>query len=333
MQPIRKLSSNTLPWPTDWAAVFGTDHPLILEIGFGYGQYLEHLHHQQSDANIIGIEINNTCLVKAEKAIPRKGMHNVRVVHTTAETALHHLFAPQSLKQVHINFPDPWFKERHAGRRLMQRDTLDAIVSRLQPDGMLYLATDILPYAEMSAELLADTPALTNTLPTPWVHEMPGRTITKYEKKAIKEGRPCHYFAYQRNHQPGPDVPLIMESPMPHIVFESPLSLAEIYTQITATDFAEHTYEFGETRINFKNVYQSTQSLLFDVYAHEPTIDQRVSLALVERDDHPGEYTLKLGAIGNPRPTAGMHHAVRVLGERLIALHADAKIIHNKVRA
>lgn len=332
MQPIPKLSSNSLPWPTDWSAIFGTERPLILEIGFGYGQYLEHLHHAEPDANIIGIEINNTCLVKAEKAIPRKRMHNVRVVHSTAETALHHLFKPHSLQQVHINFPDPWFKERHAGRRLMQRDTLDAIVSRLQPDGRLYLATDIRAYADMSAELLAATPGLTNTLNTPWVHEMPGRTITKYEKKAIHEGRPCHYFAYQRNHKSAPAIPLITEAPMPHIVFQSPLNLGDMYTHISASDFTEQTHEFGETRINFKNVYMSAQSLLFDIYAHEPTIDQRVSLALVEREDYPGEYTLKLGAIGNPRPTEGMHHAVRVLGERLIALHVDAKIIHNKVR-
>jgi hypothetical protein len=44
----------------------------------------------------------------------------------------------------------------HADRRLMQRDTLDTIVNRLQPGGLFYLATDIIEYAEMSAELLAE---------------------------------------------------------------------------------------------------------------------------------------------------------------------------------
>lgn len=331
--PIPKLSSFTLPWPTNWTEIFGTERPLILEIGFGYGQYLEHLHKTRPDANIIGIEINNTCLVKAERAIPRKKMHNVRVVHSTAETALHHLFPPHSLSEIHINFPDPWFKERHAGRRLMQRDTLDAIVSRLQVGGMLYLATDIRAYADMSAGLLGATPGLTNTLDAPWIPEMPGRTITKYEKKAIAVDRPRHYFAYQRNQHPIPDVPLIMELPMPHIVFYSPLSLDELFTGITASDISDHTFEFGETRINFKNVYKGDQSLLFDIYAHEPTIDQRVSLALVMREDYPSEFTLKLGAIGNPRPTTGMHHAVRTLGERLLALHPETKVLQDKVKS
>jgi tRNA (guanine-N7-)-methyltransferase len=333
LQELPKLSSLTLPWPTDWTAVFGVERRLILEIGFGYGHFLHHLHQTRPDANIIGLEVNNTCLVKAEKAIPRKGMHNVRVVRSSAETALHHLFTPNSIQEIHINFPDPWFKDRHAGRRLMQRDTLDAMTSRLHPGGMLYLATDIRDYAEMSADLLESTLGLTNTFDTGWVHSMPGRVITKYERKAQQAGRPCFYFAYRRNDQPVQHPPAIKEQPMPHMIIQSPLTLQQMFAALEESDLTEVTVESGEARVNFKNSYLGSHSLLFDAYVHEPTIDQRVSLALVERQQHPGEYTLKLGAIGSPRPTDGIHAAVRYLGERLLALDAESVVIQDKVRS
>lgn len=326
---LPKLDSFALPWPVDWGAVFGTERPLILEIGFGLGHFLAFLHQQHPDKNIIGLEINNMCLVKAEKAIVRDGMDNVRVIRSRAETALHHLFPPESLTEVHINFPDPWFKERHSGRRLMQRDTLDAIVSRLIPDGKLYLATDIIAYAEMSAELLADTPGLTNQLDTPWVNTMPGRIVTKYEKKARKAGRTCYYFAYRRNAQPAPNVPLITESPMPHMVMQTPLDL-DALANVNVSDYRSET---DETRINFMQAYRGERTLLFEIFVHEATIDQHTALVLVEREGQPGEYTLKLSAIGNPRPTDGMHRAVAHLGDALLAMHPESRIIQHKVKS
>lgn len=327
--PLPKLSSTSLPWPADWAGVFaapGTQRPLILEIGFGLGQFLRHLHQTRPDAWIVGVEISSFCLVKAEKAIVRDNMTNVRVVHARAETALHHLFTPASLHAVHVNFPDPWFKDRHAGRRLMQRDTLQAIVNRLEPGGMFYLATDIIAYAEMSAELLAETPGLVNTLPEPWAGALPGRVVTKYEKKARREGRDCYYFAYRRDESPAPNVPVIEELPMPHMVIKSSLELDSIRARLHVDDYAE-----DDTNIKLLHRYLGDDALLFEVFVHEPTIDQRAGVMLVKRDE-PGEYTLKLSPLGNPRPTSGLHKAVGLIGQALTELDPQSVIIQNKLR-
>jgi len=326
---LPKLDSVSLPWPVEWGQVFGAERPIILEIGFGLGHFLVFLHQQHPDKNIVGLEISNMCLVKAEKAIVREGMDNVRVIRSRAETALHHLFRPKSLTEIHINFPDPWFKERHSGRRLMQRDTLDAMVSRLLPGGKLYLATDIIAYAEMSAELVANTPGLTNQFDTPWVNTMPGRIVTKYEKKAHQAGRTCYYFAYQRNDQPAPDVPLITESPMPHMVIKTPLGLDDL-AGVAINDYHSET---DETRVNYMQIYHSEQALLFEIFVHEATIDQHTALVLVAREGHPDEYTLKLSAIGNPRPTDGIHRAVAHLGDALLRMHPDTSIVQNKVKS
>jgi tRNA (guanine-N7-)-methyltransferase len=322
---MQKLSSVRLPWPTDWTALFGADRLLILEIGFGYGQFLQHLARTKPDANVIGLEIANQCLDAAERAINRLHLTNVRVIQSMAETALHHLFVPNSLSEVHINFPDPWFKKRHGHRRLIQRDTLDVLVSRLQPGGMLYLATDIIEYAEMSAELLRETPGLDNTFSTDWVNDMPGRVVTKYEGRARRDGRACYYFAYRRNHQPTPDVPVIKEVEMTHVVFQSPLSLDEMLGK-----FEGREHKLGDTIVRLLHGYRGRNVLLFEVYIHEPTIDQHISLIVSPREtEH--EYTLKVGTMGYPRSTAGLQRAVSLAAEWLISLSPQAKVVKHKL--
>lgn len=325
---LPKLNVLNLPWPTDWGAVFGVERPLILDIGFGFGHTLVHLSQQHPDHNIVGLEISNFCLVKAERMIPRRGLDNVRVLFARAETALYHLFEPASLAQIHVNFPDPWFKDRHAGRRLIQRDTLDLMVNRLAPGGRFYLATDIAAYAEMSHDLLAATPALRNTLETPWADSLAGRIVTKYERKAIEAGRPRFFFAYHRENDASvPTIPTAKEWPMSHLIFKTPQNLDAM-----RASFSEMRFTQGDIRVKVMRVFQSDSSLLFETYIHEPTIEQQVGLVLATRRDHPDQYTLKPGAIGNPRPTEGMHVAVGHLGNWLLGLHPDSVVIEDKVK-
>jgi tRNA (guanine-N7-)-methyltransferase len=321
-----KLNTLNLPWPVDWPALFGRDAPLILEIGFGRAQFLLHLARTFPDHNVVGLEISNRCLVAAESAIERHSLTNVRVIHATAETALTHLFTPATLAQVHINFPDPWFKARHTGRRLMQRDTLDVIVNRMQPGGLLYLATDIVEYAEMSAALLAETPGLDNQLPSPWVHHMPGRVVTKYEAAAEREGRQRYYFAYRRNDQPAPPVPKIQELDMPHLIFTSPVTLDEVQAS-----FEPWQATLGDGAVvRFFDIYRGRHSLLFEAFVKEETIEQRIAIMLDQRRS--GDYTVRVSPLGHPRATAAVHAAVAELGRWLLARHPDTRLVESHVR-
>jgi len=327
---MRKLNSQILEWSTDWTALFGADQPLIVEIGFGHGAFLVHLARCYPNANVIGLEIANRSMTKAEAKIEREGISNVRLIHSMAETALYHLFTPASIQQVHINFPDPWFKTDHAGRRLMQRDTLDVIVNRLAPGGELYLATDILAYAEMANELLTQTPGLDNLLPEAWANSLPGRVVTKYEATARREGRECYYFAYRRNDLPAPDVPVIKEMPMPHIVFSSPLTLEQMVERFEPQKQSE-----GGTSISLMNAYVGKEAMLVEAHVGEPTITQHIALMIVirPRPDTPGasEYTIQLSSLGQPRATAGIHQAVRLLGDWALSLHPENHLVKEKV--
>lgn len=327
-----KLNSRMLPWPADWSALFGADRPLIVEIGFGHGVFLRYLAGRYPDASIVGFEIANRPMVKTEAMIERERLTNVRVIHSMAETALHHLFVPASIRQLHVNFPDPWFKSSQSHRRLMQRDTLDAIVSRLESGGEFYLATDIQAYAEMAHELLAATPGLDNLLPNAWTHELPGRVVTKYEAAARREGRMCYYFAYQRNMLPAPDVPVIKDQVMPHVVLTSPLTLGDMAVRFEPIQHSE-----AGTHVHLRNLFRSDEALLVETHVGEPTITQHVALVVVRRlhPDTPGaaEYTIQLSTMGQPRPTAGIHLAVRLLTDWILSLHPETRILKQKVSA
>ncbi|PJF26831.1 MAG: tRNA (guanosine(46)-N7)-methyltransferase TrmB [Phototrophicales bacterium] len=323
---LPRLSAQTLPWAADWDGLFGRAAPLILEIGFGRGAFLIHLAQTHTDCNVIGVEVANRCLEAAESAVERLGLTNVRVVHARAETALHHLFRPNALSQVHINFPDPWFKRGHRHRRLMQADTLDALASRMQPGAHLYLATDILDYAEMSAALLESVSTFENLLPESWTTEPPpGRIVTKYEEKARREGRTPMYFIYRRTPHPAPDIPVIEELPMAHLIFSSPLDLEAL-----RDGFVPEQFERDGAYIRLTAVYLGYSSLLFEAHVSEPTIDQHIALTLLPKGD--GRYTVQVNTLGHPRMTAGVHAAVRRLGEKLIGLHPDARLVDAKLQ-
>jgi tRNA (guanine-N7-)-methyltransferase len=225
---LKKLNYLDVDWPLDYSALFPALRPLIVEIGFGNGDYLIHLAQTHPDHNVLGFEISGQSMTKAESKIERLKLSNVRPIHGTAETALAHLLAPESVTEFHINFPDPWFKKRHHRRRLLNRDTVKYLSSRLTVGGTLSLATDIVAYAEIAHETLSNAAGLCNALDSAWVNEMPGRFQTKYEAKAYREGRRAYFFVYRRNNTAVPHPPLITEAAMPHLFLHSPLNAAAL---------------------------------------------------------------------------------------------------------
>lgn len=319
-----KLNSLQMAWATDWSAFFGNANPLIVEIGFGNADYLIALAKKYPDHNIIGFEISQPSLDKAEKKIKREKLTNAVAIYSRGETALHHLFTPKSITQIHINYPDPWFKSRHAGRRIMQADMVDAIASRLTDDGLFYLATDIIDYAEMSHEILVHEPSLTNMLSAPWVLDFPERLITtKYEERGFQEGRNGHYFKYCRNDHPAPDVPVKEELTVPHVVLRTAMPAQEIAEAVGKQVF----HKEDAIHVAVFNGYwnPANNSVLFEVNIEEPTIEQHIGILMRYRDQKE-DYVLQFATFGLPRPTEGMHFATRQLAEWVVSLHEDAAI-------
>ena len=332
------LSVTELPWPSDWAGIFGVDRPLCLEIGFGAGRYLEFLAQREPRWNVLGLEISHRSLTKAERLLRR--YPNLRVLHSSAELALSQLFSSAELAEVHINFPDPWFKQGHQGRRLLRSAVLPALLNRMAAGAILYLATDVLPYAESMAALLRDEAALANLSETPWAEARPLGPATKYEQRARQAGRNCYYFAYRRGDAIVAAPQRIEEWAMPHLVYHSPLSLAETRREFVERfpprAFSIRNHPETEAHLHFLAAYGAEEALLFEVFVREGALHQRLALHLARQRPQAGvaeeRFTLSLSGIGHPRATPGCHLALAVLGRWLLRLHPEARIIHQRIR-
>jgi tRNA (guanine-N7-)-methyltransferase len=175
---------------------------LTVDLGFGRGELLLDLAQSQPDAALLGVEYSFKRVLKLARRLARTQLRNVRLVCDTAEAIVGDRLAPGSVHAFWVNFPDPWPKKRHHRRRLLQPAFVRQLALRLEPGGLLHVATDHEGYAEAIAEVLAGEPLLEN-LHAPAAHrcEPPARAATAYELEWRAQGRECRYFAYRRTRE------------------------------------------------------------------------------------------------------------------------------------
>lgn len=197
----RELSDELIDVP----AWFGREGArTILEIGSGTGTSTAAMAPEETDTNIIAVEIYRPGLAKLLGAVVRGGIENVRMVRGDGVEVLNRMFPEGSLDGVRIFFPDPWPKARHHKRRIIQTGTLHLIATRLKPGGVLHVATDHADYAEWIRELVNVEPKL-EYMGWPWP-EAPQLTdrqvITKFEGRGLNLDHTITEFLWRRTDAP-----------------------------------------------------------------------------------------------------------------------------------
>jgi len=173
----------------DAAGAFCREAPLVVEIGFGMGLATAQIAAALPDRNFLGIEVHTPGVGKLLSEIEKRGLSNLRILHHDAVEFLEHSVRPDSVSGFHIFFPDPWPKKRHHKRRLIQRPLTDLLASRLIPGGYLYFVTDWEEYALWARDALESTPGLINKFPGGWAGKKSWRPVTKFEQRALADGR------------------------------------------------------------------------------------------------------------------------------------------------
>jgi len=172
---------------------------LIVEIGPGRGDFLFHLAESNPDATVVGIEIKGKRVDKLIRRIERRGLANVHLIQDDARAALPCQFRPGTIDEIHIQFPDPWPKKRHAKHRPINEGLLSDCARALKPGGVLSFITDHRPYAELSSEMLARTEGLSNSYDAPFVTELADAFPTLFMEKWKSEGRTIYYQRYLKS--------------------------------------------------------------------------------------------------------------------------------------
>jgi tRNA (guanine-N7-)-methyltransferase len=188
------------PPPADLGTLFAPAVADVrLEIGFGGGEHLLAQATAHPEIGFIGCEAYVNGMAKALAGIEQQGIANVRLHHGDAKPLLAWLPA-ESLARIDLLYPDPWPKRRHWKRRFLQDENVAALARVLRTGGEFRFATDIADYAAWTLVRMLRAPDFlwTAERADDWRKPWPGYGGTRYEAKALREGRTPCYLVFRR---------------------------------------------------------------------------------------------------------------------------------------
>ena len=203
-EDLEALSPGPVDWeanpsrvPLDLDGLFD-GKPVWLEIGFGGGEHMVHQAAQNSDVGIIGCEpyINGVAMLLGK--IRKAGVKNV-AIHPGDARDIFDVLPEASIDRAFLLYPDPWPKTRHHRRRFVTPEHLEPLVRVLKPGAIFRVATDIEDYVRQTLEQVPrhgfDWLA---ECPSDWKEPWDDWISTRYEQKALREGRVPHYLTFRK---------------------------------------------------------------------------------------------------------------------------------------
>jgi tRNA (guanine-N7-)-methyltransferase len=176
--------------PAEW---FGRRAPLEVEIGAGKARFLIESARANPAHDFLGVERALAYYRICRDRVARSGLANARAVRADGR-----LFAEalpsSSVRAFHVYFPDPWPKKRQKKRRFLDALTLEMLADRLEPGGLLRIATDHAGYGSTLGPISDGVPAFERLA---W-DSLPAPPSTHYELKYREEGRPIWRFVLRR---------------------------------------------------------------------------------------------------------------------------------------
>ena len=206
-EDLDALSPGAVDWdvnpdrePLDLAGLFG-NNDVWLEIGFGGGEHMVHQAARNADVGFIGCEpyINGVAMLLGK--IRDAGCENIRI-HPGDVRDMFDVLPNNSISCAFLLYPDPWPKKRHHRRRFVTPEHLEPLARVLKPGAIFRVATDIPDYVRQTLEevpkqgfeWLAERPR-------DWREPWDDWLSTRYEQKALREGRVPHYLTFRRKKQ------------------------------------------------------------------------------------------------------------------------------------
>lgn len=188
------LAENPDRLPIEPSAIFGDDRPVWMEVGFGGGEHMVHMAETYPEIGIIGCEpfINGVAMLLGK--IRRASLGNVSV-HPGDARDLMDVLPDRSLARAFLMYPDPWPKARHHRRRFVTPEHLLPLARVMAPGAEFRVASDIPDYIRQTLEEVPkagfDLVSESDSAWDDWIS-------TRYEQKALREGRPPRYVTFRR---------------------------------------------------------------------------------------------------------------------------------------
>jgi len=201
---ILDLSERTPP--LRWEEIFAVPvRGVELEIGSGKGRFLREQAASRPETGFLGVERAGKWFSLCAERLARDGRRNVILARADAFDLLSRWVPEGCLRAIHVYFPDPWPKKRHAKRRLLCPALFDLAARALERGGILAIATDVEPYFAAAREWLAGHRCFEET----GAPELAAASeATNYAVKYAKQGRTLCFCVFSRTADPPPPAPL-----------------------------------------------------------------------------------------------------------------------------
>ena len=200
------LPSLTVALPADGGQLDPADlfprpmDDIWLEIGFGGGEHLAAQAAAHPRIGIIGCEVFLNGIASLLGHLDAQGGDNVRIYPEDARDLLSRM-PDRCLGRLFLLFPDPWPKARHARRRFVNQANLDLLARLLKPGAELRIGSDDPTYIGWALAHASNHPAFTWLAGRAgdWQQRPADWPPSRYEQKAIRQGRQPAYFRFRRN--------------------------------------------------------------------------------------------------------------------------------------
>ncbi len=181
----------------DYQLVYKNTNELVIEIGFGMGHATIGIAKGNPSTNYLGLEVHRPGVGRVLREIKNNDLKNLYIVEYDAVEVLKNMIPDNSVAGFHIFFPDPWPKKKHHKRRLMQKQFIEILSSKLKKDGYIYMATDWEPYAFSALEELQMVDSIKNEY-TEFATPQAWRPTTNFERKGKKANRAIYELFFKK---------------------------------------------------------------------------------------------------------------------------------------
>lgn len=197
--PERVKAIDLFEFPKSWSELAPSEGAVELEIGSGKGLFLQLAAEKQPDHHYVGIELAAKFANRAAQRLAKRKFENVVMCRGDAQRFLKDTVPSESLVRVHCYFPDPWWRNKHKKRRVLNEQALADIWRVLVPGGEFHFWTDVLDYYEHICAEVMDT---TEFIGPRYVPERsaahPMDYNTHFERRARINGQPVYRAIFSK---------------------------------------------------------------------------------------------------------------------------------------
>lgn len=182
--------------PPVWEKIY-VQHkqPLHLDIGCARGRFLLQMAQVETNWNFLGLEIREPLVIEANRIVSELGLTNLHYLFCNVNNSLSPILStlrPGILQRVSIQFPDPWFKTRHAKRRVVQPELVQDLAKYVAVGGVVFLQSDQEFIAVEMCDRFLEHPAFEKMGTEQWLAENPLPVPTEREIATQNKGEPVY---------------------------------------------------------------------------------------------------------------------------------------------